>query len=501
MNSQKRYYAAIDLKSFYASVECRERGLDPLTANLVVADEERTEKTICLAVSPSLKALGIPGRARLFEVISKVKVANKKREKGLQNGFTGKSYLSYVLEENPSLAIDFLIARPRMNLYMTYSAMVYQIYLKYLAPEDIHVYSIDEVLLDLTTYLEAYHRTPRDIVGSIMEDIYQEMGLTATAGIGTNLYLCKVAMDIMAKHVDPDEKGRRIAELDERSYKEKLWSHRPLTDFWRIGPGYARKLEKHGMRTMGDVARVSLTHEDLLYDLFGVNAELLIDHAWGIEPCTMEAIKAYEPEEKSISRGQVLPCPYGFEQGRLIVQEMADLLSLDLLKKKLLTDQVVLTVCYDIENLKEGSSYEGKVKKDRYGRKVPDHAHGTGHLSSPSSSTREVVAAALKLYDKLVDKRLTIRRVYISAEKLRTEEEVPKKAAPAFEQLDLFTDYEAREKERKAREEEEKKERKAQEAALLVQRKFGKNALLKGMNLQEGGTTRARNETVGGHRG
>ena len=501
MGQQKRYYAAIDLKSFYASVECRERGLDPLLSNLVVADEERTEKTICLAVSPSLKALGIPGRARLFEVISKVRIANKKRERALRGSFSGKSYLSYALEADPSLAIDFLIARPRMNLYMTYSAMVYQIYLRYLAPEDIHVYSIDEVLLDLTTYLQGYRQTPRDIVGAIMEDIFKEMGLTATAGIGTNLYLCKVAMDIMAKHVLPDEKGRRIAELDERSYKEQLWTHKPLTDFWRVGQGYTRKLEKHGMHTMGDVARMSLSHEDLLYDLFGINAELLIDHAWGVEPCTMEAIKAYEPEDKSISRGQVLSCPYGFTQGRLIVQEMADLLSLDLLKKKLLTDQLVLTVGYDIENLQKDSSYTGEVKKDRYGRKVPHHAHGTGHLPSPSSSTKEVVALALKLYDELVDKNLTIRRVTLSAEKLISEEEAPKSAAPAFEQLDLFTDYEAREKERKAKEEGEKKEKKAQEAALLVQRRFGKNALLKGMNLQEGATTRVRNETVGGHRG
>ena len=501
-------YIAIDLKSFYASVECQERGLDPLTTNLVVADAARTEKTICLAVSPSLKAYGISGRARLFEVIQKVQQANVERlHKAPGRQFAGSSCFADELREHPELSLTYVTAPPRMALYLDYSTRIYNIYLKYIAPEDMHVYSIDEVFMDVTHYLKTYQMTPRELVGKMIADVMEETGITATAGIGTNLYLCKVAMDIVAKHVAADEKGVRIAELDEQSYRKLLWNHRPLTDFWRIGAGYRRKLEQAGLFTMGDIARCSVGkardyyNEELLYRLFGVNAELLIDHAWGYEPVTIADIKAYKPESNSIGSGQVLHCPYDACQVRIIVREMADMLALDLVEKHLVTDQMVLTVGYDIENLtnpKIRKKYQGEVKMDRYGRQVPKHAHGTANLNRKTSSTAEIMEAVLALYDRIVDGNLLIRRIYLTANRVVDERTVQE--APAFEQLDLFTDYEALAQERKEQEEQRAKERRLQEAMLSVKRKYGKNAVLKGTSLQEGATTIDRNKQIGGHR-
>ena len=501
-------YIAIDLKSFYASVECQERGLDPLTTNLVVADAARTEKTICLAVSPALKAYGISGRARLFEVIQKVQQVNVERlHKAPGRQFAGSSCFADELREHPELSLTYVTAPPRMALYLDYSTRIYNIYLKYIAPEDMHVYSIDEVFMDVTHYLKTYQMTPRELVGKMIADVMEETGITATAGIGTNLYLCKVAMDIVAKHVAADEKGVRIAELDEQSYRKLLWNHRPLTDFWRIGAGYRRKLEQAGLFTMGDIARCSVGkardyyNEELLYRLFGVNAELLIDHAWGYEPVTIADIKAYKPESNSIGSGQVLHCPYDACQVRIIVREMADMLALDLVEKHLVTDQMVLTVGYDIENLtnpKIRKKYHGEVKKDRYGRQVPKHAHGTANLNRKTSSTAEIMEAVLALYDRIVDGNLLIRRIYLTANRVVDERTVQE--APAFEQLDLFTDYEALEQERKVQEEQRAKERRLQEAMLSVKRKYGKNAVLKGTSLQEGATTIDRNKQIGGHR-
>mgnify|MGYP003289944648 FL=1 len=501
-------YIAIDLKSFYASVECQERGLDPLTTNLVVADAARTEKTICLAVSPSLKAYGISGRARLFEVIQKVQQVNVERlHKAPGRQFAGSSCFADELREHPELSLTYVTAPPRMALYLDYSTRIYNIYLKYIAPEDMHVYSIDEVFMDVTHYLKTYQMTPRELVGKMIADVMEETGITATAGIGTNLYLCKVAMDIVAKHVAADEKGVRIAELDEQSYRKLLWNHRPLTDFWRIGAGYRRKLEQAGLFTMGDIARCSVGkardyyNEELLYRLFGVNAELLIDHAWGYEPVTIADIKAYKPESNSIGSGQVLHCPYDACQVRIIVREMADMLALDLVEKHLVTDQMVLTVGYDIENLtnpKIRKKYQGEVKMDRYGRQVPKHAHGTANLNRKTSSTAEIMEAVLALYDRIVDGNLLIRRIYLTANRVVDERTVQE--APAFEQLDLFTDYEALEQERKEQEEQRAKERRLQEAMLSVKRKYGKNAVLKGTSLQEGATTIDRNKQIGGHR-
>lgn len=476
---KNRIYIAIDLKSFYASVECIERGLDPMTTNLVVADASRTEKTICLAVSPSLKAYGIPGRPRLFEVVQKAR----------------------------KLGIDYITAPPQMALYMEYSAKIYQIYLKYAAPEDIHVYSIDEVLIDITSYLKMNETTPRAFTKTIIQDIFETTGITATGGIGTNLYLCKVAMDIVAKHIRPDEDGVRIAELDEQTYRETLWSHRPLTDFWRVGRGYTKKLEAQGLFTMGDIARCSLGkpeeyfNEELLYQMFGINAELLIDHAWGYEPCTMEAIKAYQPESNSIGSGQVLHCAYDFWQTRLVVAEMIDLLSLDLVDKGLVTDQIVLTIGYDIENLTDPArkrAYHGPVKADHYGRLVPKHAHGTENLSFPTSSTKLLTEAVLTLFDRIVDSKLLIRRINLTANHVVKEGEITPETT--YEQLDLFTDYEAIEQEKNQENAQLEKEKKMQQAVLDIKKKYGKNAILKGMNLQEGATTIDRNQQIGGHK-
>lgn len=508
--AENRTYIAIDLKSFYASVECFERNLDPLTTNLVVADRERTEKTICLAVSPSLKKYGIPGRARLFEVVQRVKEVNEERRRALPGRqLQGSSFDDNVLKVHPELAVDYIAAPPRMALYIEYSTRIYNVYLKYVAPEDMHVYSIDEVFVDATDYLAARGMTPREFAKAMIADVLQTTGITAAAGIGTNLYLCKVAMDIGAKHTLPDEDGVRIAELDEMSYRRLLWDHRPLTDFWRVGRGYAKKLEACGLYTMGDIARCSLGkaneyyNEDLLYKLFGINAELLIDHAWGWEPCRMADIKAYKPENNSIGSGQVLHCPYEFEKARLVVREMTDMLALSLLEKGLVADQLVLTVSYDTENLsdpKRRSLYKGPVTTDHYGRKVPKHAHGSVNLDSATSSSNQMLCAVTKLYDSIVDRNLLVRRLNIVANHVVDEAAAVSKQQDQFEQLDLFTDYTALQKQQAEEEAQLEREKKVQQAMLDIKKKFGKNAVLRGMNLEEGATARDRNAQIGGHK-
>lgn len=500
-----RTYICCDLKSFYASVECVERGLDPMTTNLVVADQRRTEKTICLAVTPSLKAYGISGRARLFEVVQRVKEVNTRRKWAAPgHALTGSSVQDPEVRANTALALDYLVAPPRMAHYIDWSTKIYQVYLKYIASEDIFPYSIDEVFMDATHYLDLYHMTGRELARTIILDILKTTGITAAAGIGTNLYLAKVAMDIEAKHVPADKYGVRIAELDEMSYRQKLWGHRPLTDFWRVGPGYARKLEGNGLFTMGDIARCSIGNptdhynEDLLYKLFGVNAELLIDHAWGWEPCTLADVKAYRPENKSIVSGQVLQCPYDFPKARLVVREMADALALDLVGKGLVTDQLTLTVGYDIENLTapdRAKQFHGEVKIDRYGRKIPKHAHGTANLSYTSSG-KKLLDAVTELYDRIVDRNLMIRRLSISANRLLEEGKTPEQES---EQMDLFTDYAAKERQEQADEAAHARERKIQEVMLGIKKKYGKNAVLKGLNLEDGATARERNQTIGGH--
>ncbi|MDO4523288.1 MAG: DNA methylase [Eubacteriales bacterium] len=504
----ERIYIAIDLKSFYASVECIEHGYDPLTTNLVVADASRTEKTICLAVSPSLKAYGISGRARLFEVVQRVKEVNAQRiRQAPGHRFTGESCVSTELARLPELKLAYHVAPPRMAKYIEWSTKIYQTYLEYIAPEDIHVYSIDEVFIDATDYLKTYKQEPYELARTLIRAVLKNTGITATAGIGTNLYLCKIAMDIEAKHVTPDADGVRIAQLDEMSYRRRLWTHRPLTDFWRVGRGYRRKLEENGLFTMGDIARCSLGkpneyyNEDLLYRLFGINAELLIDHAWGWEPCTIDEIKAYRPENNSICSGQVLPCPYEFEKARIVVREMLELVALNLVDKELMTDQIVITVGYDIENLKDRdrrNAYRGEVTIDRYGRSVPKHAHGTENLGRFTSSTRLIVEAGMRLFDRIMNKRLLVRRFSITANHLKPESQVSRQHEP--EQLNLFTDYEALERERAAEEASLKKEKDLQKAMLEIQKRFGKNAILKGTNLQEGATTMDRNGRIGGHK-
>lgn len=508
MQQENRVYIAIDLKSFYASVECRERRLDPLTTNLVVADESRTEKTICLSVSPAMKAYGVPGRPRLFEVVQKVREANARRRTAAPGrALTGSSWDSNELNRFPERSISYITAPPRMALYMEYSTRIYNIYLKYIAPEDIHVYSIDEVFMDVTAYLGTYRLTARGLAAKMMQDVLQATGITATAGIGSNLYLCKVAMDIVAKHIEPDQNGARIAELDEMTYRRLLWNHRPLTDFWRVGKGYARKLEEHGIFTMGDVARCSVGkpndyhNEELLYRLFGVNAELLIDHAWGWEPCAMADIKAYKPAANSIGSGQVLQCPYDSGKAKLIVREMTDLLVLNLVDKGLVTDQLVLTVGYDIENLTDPEirkRYQGEIVTDRYGRKIPKHAHGTANLDRKTSSTMLILDAVMDLYDRIIDHNLLVRRIYVTA--CHVTEESAASEQPAFEQLDLFTDYQALEQRKQEEEAKLNREKQLQQAMLGIQKKYGKNAVLKGMNLEEGATARERNRQIGGHK-
>ncbi len=501
---KERRYIAIDLKSFYASVECIQRELDPMTTNLVVADESRTEKTICLAVSPSLKTYGIPGRPRLYEVVQKIQAVNKQREWNAPGKtFSGESYDHTELQAQPELAVSYIVAPPQMALYMETSAAIYDVYLKYIALEDIHVYSIDEVFIDATNYLSTYKCTAHELAIRMIRDVLARTGITATAGIGTNMFLCKVAMDIVAKKMPADKDGVRIAELDEMSFRQQLWDHRPLTDFWRVGRGYAKKLEDNGMYTMGDVALASMTEwgEDRLYKLFGVNAELLIDHAWGWEPCTIAEIKKYRPSTNSLSSGQVLHCPYDNEKARLIVREMTDLMVLDLVEKHLVTDQLVLTIGYDIENLTNPEIrkyYTGPVTTDHYGRQVPKHAHGTANLGRHTSSTRLIIDAMMELYERIVDKNLLVRRVTISANHV-VHESAAGSAAP-LEQLDMFSDYEEQERKLQAEQAALEREKRGQQAIIALRKRFGKNAVLKGMNLQEGATTKDRNEQVGGHK-
>lgn len=504
----KHIYIAIDLKSFYASVECMERGLDPLTTNLVVADETRTEKTICLAVSPSLKAYGIPGRARLFEVVQRVREVNERRRRkapGYQ--FCGSSYDAGELGNSEALALEYIVAPPRMALYMEYSRNIYRIYLKYVAPEDIHVYSIDEVFMDVTDYLAVYQLTPSKLAEKIIRDILGTTGITATAGIGTNLYLCKVAMDVEAKHVEPDERGIRIAYLDETTYRRKLWSHRPLTDFWRVGRGYAKKLEENGLFTMGDIARCSLGkaddfyNEELLYRLFGVNAQLLIDHAWGYEPVTIADVKAYRPENNSLCSGQVLSCPYDSKKAELVVKEMADMMALDLVDKGLVTDQMILTVSYDISNLtdpKIKKLYQGPVTTDAYGRRKPKHAHGTVNLARQTSSARLITEAVTGLYGRIINPALLVRRITLTANHVVEESRAGREEH--YEQMNLFTDYGELERQRKEEDEALEREKRMQKTVLDIKKKYGKNAIVKGMNLEEGATAISRNRQIGGHK-
>lgn len=495
MTDNNRFYIAIDLKSFYASVECVKRGLDPLNTNLVVADITRTEKTICLAVTPSLKSYGIGGRARLYEVIQKVKeINNMRRFKVPYRRFTGKSVFGSELDKNSSLELDFIIARPQMAEYMRVSTEIFNIYQKYIAPEDIHVYSIDEVFIDVTAYLRAYKTTPRQLAVKIIKDIFETTGITATAGIGTNLYLCKVAMDIVAKKMPPDENGVRIAELDEMSYRKLLWSHTPITDFWRVGKGYAKRLESKGMFTMGDIARCSVYNEDVLYKLFGINARFLIDHAWGYEPCTIADIKAYKPVNNSISQGQVLSVPYNYEKAHLIIREMTELLVLDLVAKQVVTNQMVLTVGYDIESAK---NYSGELVTDHYGRKIPKSAHSSINLKNYTSSGKIISEAVSELYHRIVDENLLVRRMSIAANHIIPENQVQ---TEAFYQLDFFTDYNTQQKQREAENRQLIRERNIQNAVLGIKSRYGKNAILKGFNLQEGATSIERNSQIGGHR-
>lgn len=511
-DARKNSYIAIDLKSFYASVECQDISRDPLTTNLVVADRSRTSKTICLAVSPSLKKWGIPGRARLFEVEQKVEEINRERlRKAPGRKFTGESDDDEELMHNPSLKLSFIAAVPHMARYMQISTQIYQTYLEYVAPEDVHVYSIDEVFIDVTKYLGTYGKTPRQMASQMIQDVIELTGITATAGIGTNLYLCKVAMDVMAKHVEPDENGLRIAELDEISYREKLWDHQPITDFWRVGRGYARKLSALGLYTMGDIARCSLGgdrdfyNEDLLYKTFGINAELLIDHAWGYEPCTMELIKAYKPDNNSLSQGQVLHCAYTADKARIVVAEMADALAMELMDTGQVTDLVVLNVGYDRESLDNPEirkKYKGKVTTDFYGRSVPEHAHGSENLGEFTCLSRLITDAVLKIYDEHVNSDLLIRRLNVGAVHVISEAQAKERQeeSSGFEQMSLFVDYSKRDEEQKERKKKLEKEKALQEATLQIQKKFGKNAILKGLSFEEGATGRDRNRQIGGHK-
>lgn len=502
MAQSERTYIAIDLKSFYASVECVERGLDPLTTNLVVADSSRTDKTICLAVSPSLKAYGIGGRARLFEVVQRVRQVNWERQrKAPWQRLTGKSVYDAELKTHPELAVDYLVAPPRMAHYIEYSTRIYQIYLKYVAPEDIHVYSIDEVFMDVTQYMGIYKMSAHDLAMTIVRDVLAQTGITATAGIGTNMYLCKVAMDIVAKHLPADEDGVRIAEIDERSYREKLWNHRPLTDFWRVGRGIASRLETYGIDTMGKIARLSLRNPEFLYRMFGVNAELLIDHAWGWEPCTIDYVKAYRPETNCLSSGQVLTCAYTVEKARIVIQEMADAVALDLVDKRLVTDQLVVTVGYDIESLSNPeirAKYDGPVGVDYYGRQVPKHSHGTQNLDRQTSSARLIREATLALFDRIVNPDLLVRRLNITVNRVVREDQARNTAKPV--EYNLFTDMEQVVQEQHEENKTLNRERAMQETLLSLKKKFGKNAILKGLNFAEGATAKDRNSQIGGHK-
>ena len=496
----KEQYIAIDLKSFYASVECIERGLDPLTTNLVVADGARTEKTICLAVSPSLKSYGVPGRPRLFEVVSKIKEVNLlRRWASPARQLIGATYDNRLLIEDGRLAVDYIVALPRMALYIEYSTRIYQVYLKYFSPDDIHVYSIDEVFIDATHYLKTYKKTARELAEVVIRDVLNTTGITATVGIGTNMYLCKVAMDIVAKRMKPDEHGARIAELDEMSYRRILWEHRPLTDFWRVGRGYAKKLESHGIYTMGDVALTSVQNEGLLYKLFGINAELLIDHAWGWECCTIADIKTYKPMSRSLSSGQVLHSPYAVKTARLVLREMCDALVLDMVDKGIATNQAVLTVGYDVESLSiPGITYRGDITRDHYGREVPKHAHGTVNFNRHTSSTEEITDGILELYDRIVNPALLIRRLNIGVNNLASE--AVRKSEGRAEQMNFFTDYTDADKKAKEAEENYAKEKQRQSAVIAIRKKFGGNSIIRGMSLEDGATAIDRNMQIGGHK-
>lgn len=499
---KQRHYIAIDLKSFYASVECVERGLDALNTHLVVADKSRTDKTICLAVSPSLKAYGISGRARLFEVVQRVtEVNNQRRLKAPGGTFTGRSSLASELAANRQLALDYIVAPPRMAHYIAYSTRIYKIYMKYIAPEDIHVYSIDEVFIDATSYLDTYGMTAHELAMTMIRDVLSSTGITATAGIGTNMYLAKIAMDIEAKHMPADADGVRIAELDEMSYRRRLWNHRPLTDFWRIGGGTARRLAQYNMFTMGDVARMSLRSENFLYRLFGVNAELLIDHAWGWEPCTIAQVKAYKPETNSLSSGQVLTRAYSFEQARVVIQEMAEALALDLLDKNLVTNHVTINIGYDFESLTRpdiAATYCGEVVVDHYGRRVPKPAHGSTRLDEHTFSAQIITHAVLTLFDSVADAKLLFRRLNVACGNVISEQRA--RQIRPVPQLNLFSDREAIARMQQAHDLALDKERRMMEATLQIKKKFGKNALLKGLNFSEGATAKERNSQIGGHK-
>ena len=497
----KKIYACIDLKSFYASVECVERGLDSLTTNLVVADAGRTEKTICLAVTPALKQYGLSGRSRLFEVVQKVREINRERRKKIRRNFTGKSIDDKELKSNPYLELDYIAAPPRMKYYMKYSNKIYSIYLKYFSSDDIYVYSIDEVFIDITEYLHYYNMSPKKLITKIILDIYDNTGIAATGGIGTNMYLAKIAMDILAKHVKPNEEGVRIACLDVLTYRKTLWNHKPLKDFWRVGAGISKKLEQNGMYTMGDVALMSLKDENKLFKLFGVNAELLIDHAWGYEPCTIKDIKAYKPSSKSLTSGQVLHCPYDYNKTKIVVKEMIDLLTLDMVSKKYVTDQIVLTIGYDIENLKDdriASMYNGEITTNHYGRNVPKSAHGTARLERKTSSNQIISDATMKLFERIINKNLLTRRINIAVCNLENDESFEKKEG--YQQLDLFNNQEESVKKKDLEIQKEKEEKMIQQAMLDIKSKYGKNSILKALDLEEGATTIDRNNQVGGHK-
>lgn len=497
-NKYDKIYIAIDLKSFYASVECVVRGLNPLTTNLVVADSSRTEKTVCLAVSPSLKQYGISGRARLYEVIQKVKEINAERKfRAPNHTFTCSSYDDIALKKNNDLELSYIIAPPRMKYYMEYSTKIIDIYLKWFSMEDMFVYSIDEVFIDVTNYLQTYKCTPRELATKVIQNVLDETGITATCGIGTNMYLCKIAMDIVAKHCEPDKNGVRIARLDEMTYRKYLWNHKPLTDFWRVGNGISQKLEKNGIFTMGDIARQSIKDEEKLYKLFGINAELLIDHAWGYEPATIKSVKSYRPVTNSLSSGQVLHCPYRYEDTKLIVKEMAEQLSLDLVKKDLITSKLVLDIGYDVSNLSNSdlsSHYTGDIKLDRYGRKVPVHSHGTINIDHKTSSTKIIVNKFVELFENIINKDLLTRRITLTAQDVVNEDDY--KNILSYEQMDMFIDYNALAKQRQK----EQAEKSLQKTVLKIKSKYGKNAILKGMNFVEGGTTIERNGQIGGHK-
>lgn len=490
-------YAAIDLKSFYASVECVEHRLDPLNTNLVVADRSRTEKTICLAVSPSLKAIGVPGRPRLFEVVQKVEAENQRRIRSAPGGkFSGESYYADELARDRSKKLTYVIASPQMRRYMEVSANIYKIYLKYVSPDDIHVYSIDEVFIDVTNYLETYQCSAHELVMRMVRDVLDNTGITATAGIGTNLFLAKVAMDIVAKKMPPDKDGVRIAELDEMSFREKLWGHEPITDFWQIGSGIARRLEALHITNMGQLAMCSEYNEDILYKTFGVKAELIIDHAWGWEPCTIAAIKAYRPENHSLSQGQVLSKPYSAEKAKLIVREMTDQLVLDMVRKRVVADQIVLNIGYDHTGIPE--DYSGRFVLNHYGKKTPKPAHGSINLGRHTASTKIILSAMMQLCDRILDKELLVRRLNVAVNHVIYEKDKPEEDTPV--QYGLFDDVEALERKREQENATLAKERKLQEAMLAIKARYGKNAVLKGMNFQEDATARERNGQVGGHR-